>query len=109
MFVVLYRWKIKPELEKQFEESWSEVTKFYLENFDSLGSRLHRGSDGFWYGYAQWKSAEQRKQAFAERESLLSSPALISAREKMNQAIEKSFPETQFEVVADYLKPISKR
>jgi hypothetical protein len=67
MFIALYRWKIKPELEQQFIESWSEITAFYRENAGSLGSRLHHGSDGLWYGYAQWPSAEKREAALPIR------------------------------------------
>lgn len=96
MFIALYRWKIKPELEQQFIESWSEITAYYRENAGSLGSRLHRGSDGLWYGYAQWPSAEARETAFAD------SP-VHPAREKMQEAVEESFPEILLEPLADYL------
>jgi heme-degrading monooxygenase HmoA len=96
MFLVLYRWRLKPEKEKQFVEAWSEVTGFIRTEYDSLGSRLHRGSDGLFYGYAQWKSAEQRKRAFA------SMPAL-EGRRKMQEAIEESLPEIILENVSDYL------
>ena len=97
MFVVLYRWRINPELEKRFIEAWSEVTDYFVENFDSLGSRLHKGDDGVWYAYAQWKSAEQRDSAFLDS-------IKFSARDKMREAIIESFPEVKLDVVADYLK-----
>jgi hypothetical protein len=96
MFVILYSWKIKPEFERQFVESWSEVTDYYVKNCDSLGSRLHRGSDGVWYAYAQWKSAEDREKAFQNVPDL-------PAREKMNQSIEESFPAVYLEVLSDFL------
>ncbi len=96
MFIILYRWRIKPEKESQFIEAWSEVTAFYRENFDSLGSRLHRGDDGIFYAYAQWKSAEQRENAFA------GSPDFV-ARTKMREAIEESFTEVRLEILSDYL------
>ena len=97
MFVVLYRWRVKPELETQFIETWSGVTDYFVENFDSLGSRLHRGEDGIWYGYAQWKSSEQRENAFFDSTK-------FSARDKMHEAILESFPEVQLEIFADYLE-----
>lgn len=98
MFTVLYRWRVKLELEQQFVESWSEITEYYLNNFEGArGSRLHRGSDGFWHGYAQWESDEHRQNAFKNR---LDSPA----REKLFEAIEESFPEIRLEIVADFLK-----
>ena len=46
MFIVLYRWRIKPNYEKQFVESWSEITEYFVKNFGAPGSRLHRGDDG---------------------------------------------------------------
>ena len=64
MLVFLYRWRIKPRFERQFVESWSAITKYYRENAGSLGSRLHRGNDGIWYAYAQWRSSGQREAAF---------------------------------------------
>ena len=102
MFTVLYRWRVKPDLEKQFVESWSEITAHYREDFDGArGSRLHRGSDGFWYGYAQWESDEHRQKAFNNRPDL-------PAREKLIEAIEENFPEIRLEVVSDLLKPPDK-
>jgi hypothetical protein len=97
MYIVLYRWRVKPELEAQFVEAWSEVTRFYVENFDSLGSRLHCGDDGIWYAYAQWKTAEQREYAFQNAPKM-------PAGDKMRAAIEESFPEVKLEIQADYLK-----
>jgi predicted deacetylase len=96
MFIILYRWRIKSEKEAQFIEAWSEITAFYRENFDSLGSRLHRGDDGIFYAYAQWKSAEQRENAFAN------SPD-FEAREKMREAIEENFEAVVLEKVSDFL------
>ncbi|MDQ3061562.1 MAG: antibiotic biosynthesis monooxygenase [Acidobacteriota bacterium] len=98
MFVVLYRWRIRPNLEQQFVENWSARTAYLREKYDSLGSRLHRGSDGIWYGYAQWKSAEQREKAFDAESSEVSETS-----QKMREAIEESFPEIQLEVISDYL------
>ena len=96
MFIILYRWRIKPQLEQQFIDSWTEVTKFYREIFGSLGSRLHRGNDGLFYGYAQWQSAEQREKAFQNMPEL-------PAGAKMREAIDESFPEIQLEVISDFL------
>ena len=65
MLIALYRWKIKPGYEQQFTDCWSKITLYYLENHGSNGSRLHRGNDGLFYGYAKWPSLEQRNRAFA--------------------------------------------
>lgn len=98
MFIVLYRWRIKPQLEKQFIESWSEITDYFRTNYNSLGSRLHRGNDKLFYGYAQWENSEQRENAFANENSEISEAGL-----KMRAAIEESFPEIVLEKIADYL------
>jgi len=97
MFVVMYRWRLKPGLEEQFIEGWSEITDYYVKNFDSLGSRLHRGDDGIWYAYAQWSSAEHRERAFQNAPE-------FPAREGMQKAIEERFDEVRLEIAADYLR-----
>ena len=97
MFTVIYRWRIKSELEQQFVESWSEITaEYYLTCDGALGSRLHQGNDGLWYAYAQWKSAEDREFAFQNIPNM-------TAREKMKETIEESFPEVRLEIMADFL------
>ena len=97
MFTVIYRWRIKSELEQQFVECWSEITaEYYLKCDGALGSRLHRGNDGLWYAYAQWKTAEDRESAFQNLPNM-------TAREKMKETIEESFPEVRLEIMADFL------
>jgi heme-degrading monooxygenase HmoA len=96
VFTVLYRWKIKPGLETQFTESWSEATRHYLNCAGSRGSRLHRGNDGLFWAYAQWNSDEERQAAFRERPSM-------PAREKMIEAIAERFDEIVLEIVSDHL------
>lgn len=97
MFAVLYKWRIDPRLEQQFVEGWSEITRHYLDNSGSHGSRLHKGSDGLWYAYAQWPSDEARQAAFA-------GDALKEAGEKMRAAILERFDETRLEVVSDLIE-----
>lgn len=41
MTIFLFRWKIKPGKEKQYEKNWSIVTKAILDECGSYGSRLH--------------------------------------------------------------------
>lgn len=98
MFIVLYRWRVKLHLEAQFVENWSARTAYLREKYNTLGSRLHRGNDGVWYSYAQWKSAEQRVQAFAVEANNLS-----EASQKFQQAIEETFPEIQLEIISDLI------
>lgn len=95
-FVVLYRWRIHAGHEEAFVAAWSTITALLRSERGSLGSRLHRGSDGFWYGYAQWPDAARRQQAFAH-------PVDPAASAQMRAAIAESFPEVVLDPVADYL------
>jgi heme-degrading monooxygenase HmoA len=96
VLTVLYRWKIRPELESQFIESWSKVTELYRKCAGSRGSRLHRGNDGLFWAYAQWDSAEGRQAAFSQ-------PLSTPAREKMIEAIAERFDEIVLDIVSDHL------
>ena len=96
MFIVLYRWRIKLEKEKQFIEGWSEVTDYFRKNWDSLGSRLHRGNDGIFYAYAQWKSEADREKAFENAVELEGS-------EKMKEAVEERLEPIILEKLSDFL------
>ena len=94
--VVLYRWRLHPGLETSFINAWSRVTAALREHCGSLGSRLHRGSDGLWYGYAQWPDAATRQQAFAGAVD-------SAAHAQMRAAIAEDFPEVVLSPVADFL------
>lgn len=96
-FVVLYRWKLYPDAEASFVEAWSRISELLLEQRGSLGSRLHRGSDGLWYSYAQWPSAEARSKAFA------AGPVDSKASSQMRAAIAEEFPEVVLESCADFI------
>lgn len=95
-FIVMYRWRLKPGCEQDFVEAWSEVTQELLSH-GSRGSRLHRGSDGIWYAYAQWPSAETRRRAFDAPRTI------VDARVRMQEAVAEHFPEVTLEVTADFL------
>ena len=102
MIVLLYRWRVDPMKEDQFIENWRSITQYYVENCGSFGSRLHRGSDGLFYGYAQWPDIETRERATLD-------PSLGSAGQKMRDAVSESFPEIKLEPVADHLVPQSSK
>jgi heme-degrading monooxygenase HmoA len=97
MIAILYSWRIKPDKEPQFIESWSQVTEFLRDKRGSLGSRLHRGNDSLFYGYAQWKSDEERQNAFQN------STEINDAITKMRDSIEETLPEIMLEPIADFL------
>ena len=58
MFAVIYRWKVLPGREAQFEEGWRAGTAAIAREFGGWGSRLHRGEDGVFVAYAQWPDRE---------------------------------------------------
>lgn len=95
-FIVLYRFRLHPGLEPSFVEAWSRRTEQLRTDGGSLGSRLHRGSDGIWYAYAQWPDEATRQRAFARTLD----PA---ATAQMRAATAESFPDIVLESVADYL------
>ncbi|MEN1961441.1 antibiotic biosynthesis monooxygenase [Luteimonas sp. MJ246] len=98
-FVVLYRWRLHPGSENSFVQAWSRVSDLLRSERGSLGSRLHQGSDGLWYGYAQWPSAKARDDAFA-----LGSVDPEAGRQ-VEQATAERFPEIVLETVADFMLP----
>jgi Antibiotic biosynthesis monooxygenase len=98
MIAILYRWKLKEDKIDQFIAAWSEITLALREDHGGLGSRLHLGEDGFFYGYAQWNSLRAREIAFANFAS-------NKARKLMLEAIVESFPEVILEVKKDLLLP----
>jgi hypothetical protein len=97
MVVYLYRWKIDPKKEAQFEKGWSYITAQLREKCGSLGSRLHRGDDGIWYGYAQWPSIESRENA------KLNHPEIVEARGLMKDATFEMLPDIVLNPVSDFL------
>ncbi|HEY8327538.1 MAG TPA: antibiotic biosynthesis monooxygenase [Rhodanobacter sp.] len=96
-FAVLYRWRLHPGMESSFIEAWSHLSDLLRSERGSLSSRLHCGSDGLWYSYAQWPSAQARKDAFAIGTV---DPASSG---QMEQAIAERYPEVVLESVADFL------
>lgn len=94
--VVLYRWRLHPGSEPSFVAAWSRVTEILRSEGGSLGSRLHKGSDGLWYAYAQWPDDATRQRAFAQQVD----PA---ASAHMRNAIAESFPALLLEPVSDFL------
>jgi hypothetical protein len=54
MFAAIYRWRVIPGLEAQFEEGWRRGTIAISRELGGWGSRLHRAPDGAYIAYAQW-------------------------------------------------------
>ena len=100
-FCVIYRARVHPDKEAKYVAAWSRLTRLIRSERGGLGSRLHRGSDGIWYAYAQWASAEARAAAF----SLPSVDPVAQA--DVADSIVESFPEILLDPVEDQLVPVS--
>jgi quinol monooxygenase YgiN len=97
-FAVIYRWRLKPDLEQQFIRGWSKATQLLINQRGALGSRLHQAEDGTWVSYAQWPS----KESWLYHRSLPSLDPEISRL--MTEAEEEAFPPILLTPVADYLQ-----
>lgn len=101
--IVLYRWRLRPGSEARFAAVWSTITKTLRDERGSLGSRLHQGDDGIWYGYAQWPDAEAITRALAQP---VDNAAAARMREAViEDAVIENFVPVRLAPVADYLVP----
>ena len=82
-FAVLYRWRVKPELEATHREGWRRVTEAIRRAHATGGSRLHRAADGSFYAYAVWPDEET-----FERARVSASPASDEDRALMRDGLE---------------------
>ena len=64
-FVVIYRWKLRAGMERQFQQAWERATPLLMRHRGALGSRLHKAEDGTWVAYAQWPSRQSWEQSRA--------------------------------------------
>lgn len=72
MFIYVYRFTVKPDLEEKFRERWRAFTECIRAERGSLGSRLHITQKGELLAYAQWPSKESatRTGEYSERYKL---------------------------------------
>jgi heme-degrading monooxygenase HmoA len=96
-FCIIYQWKLRPGKEREFMQAWERLTQEIREIGGGRGSRLHRSADGTWVAYAQWPSER------AWKESDISSPSGIAARETMMAAVEKLYTPMLLYPELDYL------
>lgn len=98
-FCVIYRARVHVDKEARYVAAWSRLTLLLRTERGALGSRLHRGSDGLWYAYAQWSSAEARAAAFKL-------PSVDPAAEaEVADCIVEYFPEILLDPIEDQLVP----
>ena len=94
---MIYRWELRADLEKSFQEAWKTVTESIALHRGGLGSRLHRTEDGVWLAYAQWPSKD------AWEASRVLGAVDEEASEAMRAAIEKAYEPILLHPVADLL------
>lgn len=97
MFNVIYRWRIHPGKEAQFQKAWAEVTELIRTDRGGLGSRLHRCDDGTFLAYAQWPSREAWEKS--SRTPLPESRAVTSLKE----AVASSEPPIPMMMIEDLI------
>jgi heme-degrading monooxygenase HmoA len=102
MFAVIYRWKVIPGREAQFEDGWRAGTDAIAREFGGWGSRLHRGEDGTVVAYAQWPDRATWEHAMQSRMQHSDE----AARTRYRSSFEPDSFETLFagEVIADLLQ-----
>ena len=94
MFVVMYRWRLKPGSEPTFREGWERITRLASARCGSLGSALLTGEDGVWCAIARWPSREAREACFAQ---VLDEHASA----KMRDAVLERLPAVEMDMVVD--------
>ena len=97
MFAVIYTFKVKPMFDSEFQEFWHEGTLRIRQERNSLGSRLHKVSDGQFVAYAQWHSRDDWENPPP------SSPDLKGVLTKMHNCLSECKVSFAFEVVDDLL------
>ena len=86
VFVVIYRWKLKPGTDEEFRDAWRRATEAIYQHRGSLGSRLLKADDGTYYATAQWPTQESWERR-SEPED-----ADPEASQLMRQLTETSYP-----------------
>ena len=59
MYCVAYKFTLLKdnfENRRAFTKCWVEITEYFKSDCNALGSRLHEGTGGVFYAYAQWPS-----------------------------------------------------
>ena len=97
-FAVIYRWRLRPGMERQFQLAWERATPLLMRHRGALGSRLHQAEDGTWIAYAQWPSRQSWEQSQA------SPPIDPEASRQMLAAEAEAFAPVLLTPVTDFLR-----
>lgn len=110
MFAVIYRFKLKPQQEKSYEQYWRTIVNYFVKHRGAIGCCLHKGEDGLWVAYSRWPDKATRDAAWpGEQEPDENLPIEIKeticqmqAIRQENQDLEQ-YDELCLEVVDDLL------
>ena len=100
-FCVIYRWRLVPGTEKQFQQAWEQLTHEIRTHAGGLGSRLHQADDGTWIAYAQWPSREAWVGAKVE------TAEARAAMRVYGQTVEHRFEPILLDPVIDHLQIVA--
>lgn len=59
MFVVVYRWRVLPGKEAEFQRAWRALSDVYMQLRGQLDASLQQCDDGHWVGKAVWHSRDE--------------------------------------------------
>lgn len=102
MFVAIYRMRLRPGAEAQYEADWHAATRVAIDQFGSGGSSLFREADGTYVAIARWRSREDR-QAFFDRNDF--DPV---QRQRQRDAVLDSLPGMELDLIDDVWVPFPK-
>jgi len=96
---IVYRWRIKPGREAEFEEAWSDVTRQIRAHCGSGGAELFTDPDGVYVSHARWPSPESRDACF-------DNPSWLKgdASQVMNDCVLERLPEMGLTSLRDLRK-----
>jgi heme-degrading monooxygenase HmoA len=98
MFAVIYYFEVLPGKEKSFIEGWKGLTQFIYQYEGSLGSRLHKKSDGNYIAYAQWPDRKRWEESGKNLP-----PEAEVPRKKMKEACASIKTAHELEMIEDLL------
>jgi hypothetical protein len=60
MFAVIYRGRVYPEAEEDYQKLWHKIAHYFIEYRGALGSCLHKTVEGDWVAYSRWPDKNTR-------------------------------------------------
>ena len=105
MFAVIYQGYVKTGRESEYREAWNIVARYFIEQRGSLGSSLHRTSDGLWLAYSRWPDKKTRDASWpGDNDPSTELPLIVrSAIFTVKDCLDRKLPEICMEVVDDLL------